>query len=1225
MMENSADDGYRGTSVEFEQELKRLSELLASAHLDPDPARKDWAKQEAALDTVWRSAHQGVPGAFHAVIGEVADAEQAARIRVATADVLGDAAGLLFAAGRGNHALMVLQRGQEIAAEGDARRLLDEGMQRSDAFTALMRAWWLLRRGKAGASHKLAKSLCETATGAIAESAQHVLRTPIPIKGPPALFTLNGCGVRIYGKRDHRDDGTYATTRYATLVFVPIFPVDAYRVAPAPDGESWYFLGKERLGPMAKAWRWAALAVVLLLVGWNLASSHYDSPEYRMNEAIAAARAMEDADAGAAIAEYERILTSFADASPDELSPVVAAIVRLSAADVPSPVRPTDLAEVERVVFRFMSLPPVAQMPELAAPLVERLETWARELGEADQEALLARLDVLAHAIPLATSEAKQRIEANQLALQRTLAEFLIVDWPIEAIRQYVMLGDNPADLASVAELMESLGESPSVWLELQPEVELWARYVDGNPAFEEIRETVLTWTSSAVAYAETPDRQALFEARDPEALAAALEAQPGDQELAALLAEVKLGAGDAAGAVEILEGLGRPGRLVSSAQVTLARAYVDAEREAEADSLLERVLSSRLPAFRGARRAFTTRVDALERQLLERAERGDIPEPWSSRFDAAADHEMPQIFGEWVQTAISNDTELARLRDRYTALADVVPIAIELGSLKLRRSENAEGEERDALLAGAERAFLAIAAEGSGTPDFHLGLGQVYYRLGRDEEGESELGTLLAAGEPMVLLAVAHTYRDLGKTGRAREVARDVYGGDAETPIKRQAAKLMSVLAETRAETEQWLQRSDPNDTFVRLSLLEVEASKHYDQGEFEAADAKFAEAAAAWAEQARESGAAANNAAVAMLGRYPCSGEIARIREARKFLEDARRLNPDDALVSGNLAGAFEHEAQIGLLDRWFRTAAIRPRSGEADVLLSALLDGPLAEATREHMRADATLRRALDTYEQYRTLAPASVSAYKDGVRAGQLLDERRLGKIVARLESGSVDFEDARRQLDAYAAGEHDARIREDLESSIERYRRFRGQAEQKGHAPTIAALWLLEGVRLDELARLTVEIEQAQGAVRAIEQAIELWPEIGARRDLAGAQMGEVILSIRAGDEGLGQTIDEVWRRSGRTGVLLAALDHPALAKALRGHPAFGLVVGNLEQAPPESGGPYDWLVAEIAGNEALAQRTTTYLHEPIGGLGLRLQRALDVTGNSAKVAERMSL
>ena len=73
-------------------------------------------------------------------------------------------------------------------------------------------------------------------------------------------------------------------TRCFCFLFIPIFPLDAYRVADAP-GRGWYFLGKEKVGGFARGVRWCGVAVVVFFGGLLMYGAHVGSPEYKSREA----------------------------------------------------------------------------------------------------------------------------------------------------------------------------------------------------------------------------------------------------------------------------------------------------------------------------------------------------------------------------------------------------------------------------------------------------------------------------------------------------------------------------------------------------------------------------------------------------------------------------------------------------------------------------------------------------------------------------------------------------------------------------------------------------------------------------------------------------------------------------------------------------------------------------------------------------------------------------
>jgi len=49
-------------------------------------------------------------------------------------------------------------------------------------------------------------------------------------------FTWNGCGTRFYGQRNTAEDGSYITTLWVSLVWVPLLPLASYRIQPTGEG-----------------------------------------------------------------------------------------------------------------------------------------------------------------------------------------------------------------------------------------------------------------------------------------------------------------------------------------------------------------------------------------------------------------------------------------------------------------------------------------------------------------------------------------------------------------------------------------------------------------------------------------------------------------------------------------------------------------------------------------------------------------------------------------------------------------------------------------------------------------------------------------------------------------------------------------------------------------------------------------------------------------------------
>ena len=45
-------------------------------------------------------------------------------------------------------------------------------------------------------------------------------------------YTLNGIGTKYYGRREAGPDGSYVTTEWIVLIYLPLIPIGSFRVCP---------------------------------------------------------------------------------------------------------------------------------------------------------------------------------------------------------------------------------------------------------------------------------------------------------------------------------------------------------------------------------------------------------------------------------------------------------------------------------------------------------------------------------------------------------------------------------------------------------------------------------------------------------------------------------------------------------------------------------------------------------------------------------------------------------------------------------------------------------------------------------------------------------------------------------------------------------------------------------------------------------------------------------
>ncbi len=142
-----------------------------------------------------------------------------------------------------------------------------------------------------------------------------------PITSPPGLSTINGFGTTAYGARDHDPDtGTYVKTVWFVALFIPVFPLGAYRVADAPSG-GWYFLGKVPVSGQAKGWALCLVLLILSAIGYGMWVNHIESPSYKAGQRLAEADRLRQQGKPADAAKiYQSVAQGPTDQKPRALS-----------------------------------------------------------------------------------------------------------------------------------------------------------------------------------------------------------------------------------------------------------------------------------------------------------------------------------------------------------------------------------------------------------------------------------------------------------------------------------------------------------------------------------------------------------------------------------------------------------------------------------------------------------------------------------------------------------------------------------------------------------------------------------------------------------------------------------------------------------------------------------------------------------------------------------------
>ncbi len=1157
--------------------LAQVARLLDDPALEPNPDRTDWLAARAALDHVQTTlerqvlARLGVLAGAGAGSGAHATNTAGADARRAVVDATGIVAATLHAAGDTRSARALFERAVAMAGSSPQKAGFAAALREPTSFTMLAHAHWLAARGKPDAA---------------AERRWQVLQTT----NEPALQAAaqEAIGEVSRGTRDPAATprGSSDATARASLAM----PRHAHREP-----------GRGRTRTVLV--RLAVAALILLALGVAGLKKYRNSPGQRVSAATDAAENLVGHDANAAGDAFADVIdTWYGKVDDDTLDRAADGLVRTALAPIREPFTVDQLDAARRAVARYELLPPRLRQGPAQARLARALLGWADQLGSTGGTASTEGAAIIASTASgvsdraasaraalrlldeLARVDSKVDGTARRMALRRELAASMAADEPVGALRLYLENGGTDrASLDGAAALLPPVLASPSLLIDLEDVLRMWLPLAEKDIALAPLVERTRHALGAAQRRRHDAARQALLDEPDEAKLRAALVAAPSDQELTVALAEILAARGDTQHALELLGAFGKPGALVGRARVLLAQLLRDGGDLAGADAVLSGWLAWRLAPFQDTAQRFVAADRDARVRLTDALRSGQHDQELNPKVEHLSEAARDRFLAEWFEAKIAADTSLSGLRLAWERHADVVPASLLLGQVKLERARAAADPARATLLADAERAFLGIQLVAEGDPSYHLGLGQVYFRLGRPADGEKEFGIVRAAADPVQLMELADRYRELGMQDRARVVATEVVDDqDAPEALRDSAAVLLSILAVDEEEQEKWLRRA--HNEQAGLDLLSLEGARLEREGKLAEADAKYAAVAEAWSKDARRSPISANNAALAMLARFATTGDVGHVDRAVALLEGGLRLEPDQTLVIDNLADLLDYRTRLRVLARHVDVRALRPGESETRTLIRALEDGPRGDEVRAALRKDVGLRRALELRRRQQALSPQAPGAYlREFLLLVELGDDAGMRAVVARV-TGLSDFhggesDEAKRRWRAGALDETIARVARARAARATRFLDAPGEAS----ALTVAAAWLLLGNAELELARVGGNFDAASRAIVAFSKAVEIAPDLGSRDDLGWAQLHAGILATVTVDE----SIQALWKDAARRYPLwmaawtVATSEHGRLfVSTLRLRPEARQAAASFRFADP---GVADYAVAWLLG------------------------------------------
>ena len=591
-----------------------------------------------------------------------------------------------------------------------------------------------------------------------------------------------------------------------------------------------------------------------------------------------------------------------------------------------------------------------------------------------------------------------------------------------------------------------------------------------------------------------------------------------------------------------------------------------------EAYPLLLEYVTAHIEAMERAEQAYKLAIDRIYAQGIEGLNAGNAPDAFYSDYEGADEARRAILVEEYMSKYLERDQDLARIRKDYRDAARIVPVALELGIAQLSRAQEiSDPGQRQAELQAAESTFLSIQGAAGETDEYRMFLGQVYYWLGRFDEGKTLFDDLLSSNrrDPQILLSVAETLRDVGEQDLARNLAEEAYDAAGNQQQRNAAALLRGLLRKNADDGVTWLEKADTNQLNIQIQLSYARGSVATRNGDFTKAAYHMREAAKGY-ESLPVTSSSLNNGGLAYLSLFSLTGDPADQRKGATMLEEAVALEPGDSILQSNAADSLINTAVINVVGDKLRIGDL----GHVNLDMLAHLYDNETERTAivDQLRNSTELQKALDHLGKAILLAPKIPQHYQTAFDIYSYFgDAAALNKLEQQLRKANLDRSEHLQSQAAYWAREiapEDTKIYLNIIQTLEKdLAKQVIRSHPASHAYTLSLLvnTRLRGIEYGIAADAGTLLEMA-------ESAVSLHESTTTRRSLIAALLHSTHLQLASSNDKYSQIADQLRRGLSYKDMFTSLLEfHPDLRPLLESQPTFQkaaeLIRQNLERFP----------------------------------------------------------
>ena len=489
-----------------------------------------------------------------------------------------------------------------------------------------------------------------------------------------------------------------------------------------------------------------------------------------------------------------------------------------------------------------------------------------------------------------------------------------------------------------------------------------------------------------------------------------------------------------------------------SEAARALGQFYARSGEVEKAFTLLQPYVDSKLGLYREAEQAYNESLDELWNSTITYLDEGRAVDSFYSNYDAANEEEKSRLVNDFYWQRVDKSATVKNKLAAYQNAASVVPVVLDLGIVRLGRAmSTSETTLRQTELSAAESMFLSVKSYAGDTDDYQLYLGQVYYWLGKADEGDELFSALINKYErsPQVLYSLSNILRDLGARAKATTYIEEAYENEKDPELKKQYAYQRNLLATELDERIEWLEKSDQSKPNVQADLFSSKADKAQRDNDKKSANRWYQQAIDAYLKMP-ETSTLYNNVALIYMSKFENGRDENDYEQALLNMDKAVALSPDDSIVLSNAADSYATRTYRNILDKEFDFDVL-DYSPSLNLFYFLYKDESEKLEYIKKIMASPSYAKMLEYRKKSLLLAPKDPRTFSISYSLYSFL--RMDDEVIAlanRLQAIGIEKDDANTDLASYRSGDSDAESIQALEDGLTRYKTRYKSLKKKDH-------------------------------------------------------------------------------------------------------------------------------------------------------------------------------